>query len=495
MELFPHGLAQVQGVALVERHIHVGGVEGGLAALAGLRRGGLRQVHEVEGLGDRKTDRAQAAHALEPEFAPETGQETKPLALEPLDPAVEAQLADGLERRVGEPEGRRFGAERDRGAARRDRGQVHGERGGLFEGGQERRILPFGGSRRERPIEGRQPGESGVESPSCAPSECLVLLCTLALSAGCASPRPRRRGGGDAAVAMVRGGMEGADRGGARGAPARPGRLAPGARGWRWRCPSTSTTKPSPSGTTSLPPRNLSRGQYGSRAGLPRVLDLLDRRGIRASFFIPAVSALIYREDVADIVAAGHEIGVHGWIHERNSQLPGDEERRLIEQAVETLTELTGRRPVGIRTPSWDYSPNTLRIVRDLGFLYDSSLMADDWPYEVVANGEPTGVVELPVEWILDDAPYFGFSRYSALRPHSTPDDVLSIWKAEFDMARAEGGMFLLTMHPHVIGHRSRMAMLERLIEHMDSAGGVWYATHEEVARYALQNAVDGRPE
>ena len=115
--------------------------------------------------------------------------------------------------------------------------------------------------------------------------------------------------------------------------------------------------------------------------------------------------------------------------------------------------------------------------------------MADDWPYEIVANGEPTGVVELPVEWILDDAPYFGFSRYSALRPHSTPDDVLSIWKAEFDMAHAEGGMFLLTMHPHVIGHRSRIAMLERLIEHMGAAGGVWYATHEEVARYALENS------
>lgn len=233
---------------------------------------------------------------------------------------------------------------------------------------------------------------------------------------------------------------------------------------------------------------NLSRGQYGSRAGLPRVLDLLERRGIRASFFIPAVSALIYREDVGRIVDAGHEVGVHGWIHERNSLLPADEERRLIEQAVDTLTDLTGRRPVGLRTPSWDYSPNTLDIIRDMGFLYDSSLMADDWPYEVVANGEPTGVVELPVEWILDDAPYFGFSRYSAIRPHSTPDDVLSIWKAEFDMAHAEGGMFLLTMHPHVIGHRSRIAMLERLIDHMEAAGAVWFATHEEVARYALRN-------
>ncbi len=245
--------------------------------------------------------------------------------------------------------------------------------------------------------------------------------------------------------------------------------------------------------TTSLRDRvttasNLSRGQYGSVAGLPRVLDLLERKGIRASFFIPAVSALLYPDDVAEIVAAGHEIGVHGWIHERNSQIPGDVERELIERSVEVLTRMSGRRPVGIRTPSWDYSPNTLQIVRDLGFLYDSSLMADDWPYEIEARGEPTGVVELPVEWINDDAPYFGFSRYTAIRPHSTPDDVFSIWRAEFDVARQEGGMFLLTMHPHVIGHRSRIVMLERLIDHMNAAGDVWYGTHEEVARYALRN-------
>jgi len=235
---------------------------------------------------------------------------------------------------------------------------------------------------------------------------------------------------------------------------------------------------------------NLSRGEYGSRAGLPRVLELLERRQIPASFFIPAVSALFYREDVEAIAAAGHEVGVHGWIHERNSQIPGDVERALIERSIEALTEITGRRPVGIRTPSWDYSPNTLGIIRDLGFLYDSSLMADDWPYEIVANGEPTGVVQLPVEWILDDAPYFGFSRYGSVRPHSTPHDVESIWRAEFDAAHAEGGMFLLTMHPHVIGHRSRMAMLDRLLDHIASVGDVWYATHEDVARFALANAV-----
>jgi peptidoglycan/xylan/chitin deacetylase (PgdA/CDA1 family) len=92
--------------------------------------------------------------------------------------------------------------------------------------------------------------------------------------------------------------------------------------------------------------------------------------------------------------------------------------------------------------------------------------------------------VELPVEWILDDAPYFNMSRFGNLRPHTTPDEVYTIWKAEFDMAYEEGGLFLLTTHPHIIGHRSRIAMLERLLQHIRQHPGVWFATHEQVARH-----------
>lgn len=236
-------------------------------------------------------------------------------------------------------------------------------------------------------------------------------------------------------------------------------------------------------------PSLMSRGQYGSRAGLPRVLAALAQHDIKASFFIPAVSGLLYPADVKSIVAAGHEVGVHGWIHERNSQLEEKDERELMQRAIKTLTELTGRKPVGIRTPSWDYGPNTLKLIQELGFLYDSSLMADDWPYELVAAGEPTGVVELPVEWILDDAVYFPMSRFGGLRPHTTPNEVLEIWKAEFEVAYREGGMFLLTMHPHYIGHRSRVLLLESLLAHVSSHSDVWFGTHEEVARYVLDNA------
>jgi peptidoglycan-N-acetylglucosamine deacetylase len=148
---------------------------------------------------------------------------------------------------------------------------------------------------------------------------------------------------------------------------------------------------------------DLSQGQYGARQGLRRVVELIDEHRIPATFFIPAVSLLL-APDMADVIrAAGHhEFAVHGWIHEMNSGLDGETERRLVRQAMAELERLTGYRPVGYRAPSWNFSPNTLEILRELGFLYDSSLMADDDPYEIEAGGQPTGIVELPVEWILD---------------------------------------------------------------------------------------------
>ena len=186
----------------------------------------------------------------------------------------------------------------------------------------------------------------------------------------------------------------------------------------------------------------------------------------------------------AIIKSGEHEVGLHGWIHERNSQLDAATERDLLTRAAKALEAITGKRPAGMRTPSWDYSPATIQIAKELGLVYDSSLMADDRPYEVLAANQPTGIVELPVEWILDDFPYFWMDRSSTVRPTMTPDEVFSIWKAEFDGAYEERGLFILTMHPHVIGHRARMAMLDRLVTYMKSKPGVWFATHEQIARY-----------
>ncbi len=239
----------------------------------------------------------------------------------------------------------------------------------------------------------------------------------------------------------------------------------------------------------NLSPGLFSQGEYSARVSIPRILALLDKYDISASFFVPAISALLHQDEVRAIVSKGrHEIGLHGWIHERNSLLSEEEERELMRKSFDTLEKITGRAPVGIRTPSWDFSPSTLKIIREMGLLYDSSLMADDRPYELLQDGEPTGIVELPVEWLLDDYPYFGFSRYTSVRPHIQPMDVFSIWAAEFEKAYEEGTLFVLTMHPKYIGHRSRITMLETLIQYIQSHENVWFATHEEIARY-VKNA------
>ena len=246
-------------------------------------------------------------------------------------------------------------------------------------------------------------------------------------------------------------------------------------------------TIPLRDGETS--PGKLSQGEYGARRGVGRILDLLRRHSIPATFFVPAVSAQLYPDEQRRVVEEGHEIGIHGWIHERNAVLPYEAERDLQERAAAKLEEITRQRPVGVRTPSWDFSPNTLRISREMGLVYDSSLMADDDPYELVEDGQPTGMVELPPEWIRDDAPYFWMDRFTSLRPYTPPSSVLEIFKAEFDGAYEEGGLFVLTMHPHIIGHRSRIRLLAELIEHMKGHDGVWYATHADIARYCLAQA------
>jgi peptidoglycan/xylan/chitin deacetylase (PgdA/CDA1 family) len=231
-------------------------------------------------------------------------------------------------------------------------------------------------------------------------------------------------------------------------------------------------------------PGELSRGEYGNRVAAPRILRLLERFGVRASFFMPAVSALLHPEEARGYVEAGHELALHGWIHERNTDLPPGVERELAFRAAETLERVGGVRPVGIRTPSWDFSADSLAIIRELGLRYDSSLMADDEPYEVLADGEPTGLVEIPVEWIRDDAPYFTMNPKAALFPHTPPRDVLGIWRDEFDQARADGGLFQLTLHPHVIGHRSRIVVLAELLAHIDGHPDVWFGTHAEIAAH-----------
>jgi peptidoglycan/xylan/chitin deacetylase (PgdA/CDA1 family) len=240
--------------------------------------------------------------------------------------------------------------------------------------------------------------------------------------------------------------------------------------------------------TGDLLSESISRGEYGAVDGVPRILRLLDKHQIPASFFIPAVSHLLHPQMIPAILAGGrHEVGVHGWVHEHLPSVnDASAEQDMLNRAIETLTKAIGKKPVGYRAPSWQFSPFTMQQVKGAGFLYDSSLMASDDAYEILLDGQPTGVVELPIERIVDDFPYFGGATNGGL---PSPDLVEAVFQSEFDVAYDEGGLFILTMHPHITGHRSRIAGLEKLILHMKSKPGVWFATHEQIARYVKTSA------
>lgn len=246
-------------------------------------------------------------------------------------------------------------------------------------------------------------------------------------------------------------------------------------------------------------PTWLSRGEFGARVGILRVLDLLAAHDIRATFFIPGYTADSFPDRVRAICAAGHEIGNHGYLHEPPAQAGGDaeQERAILRKGNDTLRRIAGATPVGYRSPSWDLSPHSLRLLREEGFLYDSSLMADDYhpylcregdainPETGYVTGIETDLVELPVSWILDDFPYFELRPGDSIM--AAPSHVFEIWRDEFDYAydHAPEGVFTLTMHPYVIGRGHRIAMLDRLLHRMKSRGGVRFTTMSEVAAIA----------
>lgn len=229
-------------------------------------------------------------------------------------------------------------------------------------------------------------------------------------------------------------------------------------------------------------PTPLSRGEFGANVGIPRLLEVLERCEVPATFFVPAHTASTYPEHLKRIVAAGHEIACHGYLHESPVGLPIEEERRLLTQSIEVLEKVTGVRPIGYRSPAWDLSDNTIDLLEEFGLIYDSSLMSNDFSTfyarkndvlseELFTHGEQSQVLEFPVAWELDDYPYFQFSP----RPLNTglrlAEDVYKAWSAEFDYAHKVDGVFTLTCHPEIIGRGPRIEMLETLIKHMQQPG------------------------
>jgi peptidoglycan/xylan/chitin deacetylase (PgdA/CDA1 family) len=225
----------------------------------------------------------------------------------------------------------------------------------------------------------------------------------------------------------------------------------------------------------------LEERRFGPRVGVDRILRLLDRQRLPASFFIPGWTAEHHREAALRIRDAGHEIGAHGLVHEAVDGLDAEREAALLDAQLAALREHLGVRPVGYRSPSWDVNRHTPGLLRAHGFLYDSSLMGDDVPYALETAEGP--LVEVPVQWLLDDAPFFRHV-YGATNAIADPGRVLQLWSREFAALRGERGCFVLTCHPFIIGRASRIAMLEELIAYMRGFPDVWFTTCEEVARW-----------
>ena len=234
-------------------------------------------------------------------------------------------------------------------------------------------------------------------------------------------------------------------------------------------------------------PVTLSQGEYGPRAGVPRILRLLRKYGIKATFFVTGWAMERYPETVEDIVADDHEIGHHGYHHEWLDSVGLDEEKVIMAKGIAMIKEFAPEGPVGYRSPSWEFTPNTVKLLRDNHFKYTSNMMNADLPYLHNLNGEEIPLVELPVSWVLDDAPYFLYSTRLVGRTITDPMHVYSIWEQEYRCFYEESLCFVLTMHPQIIGRPSRIAMLERLIRRMREDPGVWFARGRDVAEYWLK--------
>jgi peptidoglycan/xylan/chitin deacetylase (PgdA/CDA1 family) len=223
-------------------------------------------------------------------------------------------------------------------------------------------------------------------------------------------------------------------------------------------------------------PAALSRGAYGATEGVPRILRLLDKYNLPATFFIPGDTADRHPVETRAIANAGHEIGHHGYLHEPPHLLNEEEERTMLERGLEALERVTGVRPRGYRSPAWELSKQTFRLLEEYGFAYDASQLGADRPYWVVDAGRQTGMVEVPSAWELTDSGHFMMVPSAGLVGGKAPSQVEEIWREDFDGMYEEGGdvCFVLTMHPQIIGRHHRLRMLERMIQHIMRLDGVW---------------------
>lgn len=228
----------------------------------------------------------------------------------------------------------------------------------------------------------------------------------------------------------------------------------------------------------------IEQRRFGPRVGLSRILGLCDEFGIKGSFYTPAWIAATYPEILPAIAKGGHEVAAHGYYHERVDELDEAANDKILAHSIKVFKSQIGKAPVGYRSPSWELTPAVHRCLRKRRFLYDSSLMGMDVPYSL------DGLPEIPVQWFVDDAPYFRYvGGPTDKTPPANPNVVVDGWMEEFEATREFGSLFMITTHPWISGRGQRIRMLRKLLTRVCNTRGVWVTTAEEIARHHQKSA------
>lgn len=229
----------------------------------------------------------------------------------------------------------------------------------------------------------------------------------------------------------------------------------------------------------------MSHQSYGPKVAVPRLLQILKRQQVQATFFVPGFTAECYPDVVKQIVAGGHEVAHHGYLHEPMQGIDAATEGRYLDRGLQALDKAAGVRPVGYRAPWWELNCHSAGLLADRGFLYDSSLLDGDAPYRFTVGDDERDLVEIPVDWALDDWEQYAFyPGVTGSGVIESPAKVLEMWTLEAEAHHSAGSCFVLTNHPFISGRPSKAVALERLIETVKDLDGMWVTTLEQIAEH-----------